>query len=75
MNIQLSDILQLSVPERLQWVEAIWDSIANEPQSFSLTEAQRTELDRRMKAYQRDPEAGLSFEELQQKFSQRAQKP
>ena len=74
MNIQLSDILQLSVPERLQWVEAIWDSIANEPKSFSLTDAQRAELDRRMEAYKQNPEAGLTLEELEQKFSQRAQK-
>ena len=74
MNIQLSDILQLSVPERIQLVEDIWDSIANEPKSFSLTDAQRAELDRRMEAYQQDPSAGITFEELQQKFSQRAQK-
>ena len=74
MNIQLSDILQLSVPERIQLVGDIWDSIANEPKSFSLTDAQRAELDRRMEAYKQNPEAGLTLEELEQKFSQRAQK-
>ena len=75
MNIQLSDILQLSVSERIQLVGDIWDSIANEPKSFSLTDAQRAELDRRMEAYKQNPEAGLTLEELEQKFSQRAQKP
>ena len=41
------DILKLSVSERIQLVEDIWDSIAQVPDSVQLSEAQRGELDRR----------------------------
>ncbi|NUO81423.1 addiction module protein [candidate division KSB1 bacterium] len=33
-----------------------------------LTEAQQRELDRRLEAYQQDPEAGLTWEELKEKI-------
>ena len=39
------DILNLSVSERIQLVEDIWDSIAEVPDSLSLTDEQKTELD------------------------------
>lgn len=60
----LSDILQLSVPERLQLVEDIWDTIAATPEQLALSVAQEDELDRRMEMYRQDPEAGVLWEEL-----------
>jgi putative addiction module component (TIGR02574 family) len=36
------DILDLSISERNQLVEDIWDSIAEVPESLSLTEEQKT---------------------------------
>ena len=43
MSVHLSEILKLSVSERILLVEAIWDSIANETQNvkpYQLTEEQ-----------------------------------
>ena len=54
---QLDQILNLSVEERIQLVEAIWDSIADHPESLAVTEAQRAELDRRLAAHHKDPGA------------------
>jgi len=53
-----ADILSLSVPERIQLVEDIWDSIAEVPQEVPLTEEQKEELDRRLDAYHQDPNEG-----------------
>ena len=53
-----TDILNLSVSERIQLVEDIWDSIAQVPESIELSEAQRMELDKRLDAYHRDPSQG-----------------
>lgn len=53
-----TDILNLSVSERIQLVEDIWDSIAQVPESIELSEAQRVELDKRLDAYHRDPSQG-----------------
>ena len=64
MNTQLSDILQLSVPERIQLAEDIWDSIAAFPEAVKLTEEQRQELDRRLHSFSQNPKEGISWQEL-----------
>jgi putative addiction module component (TIGR02574 family) len=59
MNILTkADVLNLSVPERIQLVEDIWDSIAEVPEEVGLTEEQKAELDRRLDAYHRNPDEG-----------------
>ncbi len=57
-----SDILRLSVSERIQLVEDIWDSIAEIPESVSLTDEQKIELDRRLEAYRQNPDEGSPWE-------------
>ena len=52
------DIVKLTLSERIQLVQDLWDSIAECPEAVSLTEAQKAELDRRLDAYQQDPDAG-----------------
>lgn len=58
----IAGYVKLSVPERIQLVEDIWDSVAEIPEALSLTEAQQAELDRRLDAYRRNPEGGLPWE-------------
>ncbi len=72
MNTQLSEILQLSVAERIQLVEDIWDSIATVPEAISLTEEQKAELERRLEAYQANPSEGISWNDLKEKLRSRA---
>jgi putative addiction module component (TIGR02574 family) len=55
---------QLSVAERILLVEEIWDSIAEEDEEIPLTEAQRLDLQRRVAAYEANPKAGSSWEEV-----------
>lgn len=55
---------QLSVAERILLVEEIWDSIAADEEQVPLTEAQKQDLERRLAAYQADPKAGSSWEEV-----------
>lgn len=59
----LSDILKLSVQQRLQLLEAIWDSIILFPETVDLTEPQRNELENRLQAYYSDRAAGIPWEE------------
>ena len=60
----LADILELPVSERILLVEDIWESIARAPEAVSLTEGQREELEKRLEAYHRDPEAGSPWPEV-----------
>lgn len=64
MSGQISDIMQLSIAERIQLAEDIWDSITASPESVPVTDEQRQELDRRLQAYSRNPDEGVSWDEL-----------
>lgn len=53
---------QLSRDERLALVQALWDSIA--PEATLLTEAQRTELERRADEDDASPDDGVPWEQV-----------
>lgn len=44
----LDDALRLPVPERIELVQAIWDSIVAESGAVTVTDEQRAEIDRRL---------------------------
>jgi putative addiction module component (TIGR02574 family) len=67
MSTQLEEILRLSVAERIQLAEDIWDSIAADPAALPLSDAQRQELDRRLESYAQNPDEGLPWEELKER--------
>lgn len=50
MKTKFADILELSIPERIDLVRDIWDSIAEIPEAVVLSEAQKNELDKRLEA-------------------------
>jgi putative addiction module component (TIGR02574 family) len=62
--VRLSDVLELPVSERLELVGDIWDSIAQVPEKVALTPEQSAELDRRLEAYRRNPDAGSPWSEV-----------
>jgi len=66
------DILDLSVSERIQLVQDIWDSIAQVPESVSLTEDEKAEIDRRLDAYHNDPIAGSPWLMVRERIKSRA---
>ena len=65
----LADILQLSVSERIQLVQDIWDTIATAPENLALSDAQQEELDRRLESYRQNPESGASWNEVKERIS------
>ena len=66
MSTQVEEILRLSVAERIQLAQDIWDSIAADPAALQLGDAQRQELDRRLESYAQNPDEGLPWEELKE---------
>jgi putative addiction module component (TIGR02574 family) len=72
MSTELSDILQMSVAERIQLVEDIWDSIATSPESLPVTDAQKEELDRRLQAHTQTPDEVISWDGLKEKVRKSA---
>ena len=68
-NTQVSEIFQLSVNERIQLVEDLWDSIAVDSAAVPLTEAQKQELDRRLARYRQNPTEGTTWDELRKRLT------
>jgi len=66
------DTLNLSVSERSQLVEGIWDSIAEVPEAVSLTDTQKREMDNRLESYRKNPNEGSPWEEVRQRIQKRA---
>jgi putative addiction module component (TIGR02574 family) len=60
----VSEILALPAAERRRLVETIWDSIAAEPEAFTLTDWQKEELDLRLADLEADPDSGAAPEEV-----------
>lgn len=67
--MQVSEILQLSVAERVQIVEDIWDSIGKNPEELPLSEAEKLELDKRLESYKENPDEGIEWETLKKNLS------
>jgi putative addiction module component (TIGR02574 family) len=59
----VGQLLKLSVEERMQAAEEIWESVANEPDGpFALSNEQMRELERRMEEHERDPSTAIPWE-------------
>lgn len=69
MDKQLSNILKLSVPERILLVEAIWDSIASEKNhSYQLSPEQISLLEEELVAYSKNPGEGSTWDEIKNRI-------
>lgn len=61
-EIKMSNVLKLTVTERIKLVEMIWDSISEFPEAIPLTEKQSEELDIRLEDYEKNPGGNISWE-------------
>lgn len=66
-NGPVSELLQCSLEDRIDAVEELWDSIADEvnadPSRLPLNDAQRSLLRSRLAAHHRDPGAAIPLDE------------
>jgi putative addiction module component (TIGR02574 family) len=69
--IDIPEIQQLSIPEKIVLVEDLWDSISSDESSLSVPQSHRDELDRRLDAYESHPGDLLSLEELRSRIGKR----
>jgi putative addiction module component (TIGR02574 family) len=62
------EISQLSIAERIQLAEDLWDSILDRQDEVELDRPQQQELDRRLIQHRQDPNAGSSWETVKQRL-------
>ena len=60
----LTQLRSLSTAEKLQLVEDLWDMIVETNEDIGLTDAQKTELDRRIAEHDANPREGITLAEL-----------
>lgn len=63
-KITATDTLELSIPERIQLVEDIWDTITTEAISVELSEEEKKIIDARLEKYHQNPELGSPWEDV-----------
>lgn len=65
MNTNLTqELLQLSVAERIQLAEDLWDSVIQAPEFVPITEEQKAELERRLAQFAQNQMAMRPWEEV-----------
>ena len=69
MSTLFEEAKKLPVSQRIELVEEIWDSIAEEaPASLTLSADEWEELDRRVAAHQADPSTAVPWENFREKL-------
>jgi putative addiction module component (TIGR02574 family) len=67
----LSELLTLPPAERLQLVEALWDSLVEVPDVLPIDDDLREELDRRLAAYHANPSSARPWAEIKPELFKR----
>ena len=67
----IPEISKLSVPEKILFLEDLWESIISEESEVPVPESHRTELDRRFERYLSSPGELLSLKQLQERIEKR----
>jgi putative addiction module component (TIGR02574 family) len=68
MSNDWSLLMGLPPEQRLQLVEALWDSLAADASAIPVHEWQKEELDRREAEHLRDPGSAISWEEAKERI-------
>lgn len=68
MSIRATDALKLSIPERIQLVAEIWDSIADSPDQIELAPETLELLRHRLEEHRRDPGSGSPWSEVKERI-------
>lgn len=71
MSTVPKDIRTLSVADRLDLLEEIWDSLGATPEAIPVTDAQLRELARRRRAHARNPAAAKSWAQVRARLRRR----
>lgn len=70
VNSQLvNEARELPLAERLELIDALWESIVKQGYEPSLTTEQAVELDRRLEAHRRNPDDVFSWDSIKREIS------
>ena len=68
-KITATDTLELSIPERIQLVEDIWDTISSHAENIELSEREKKIIDERLEAFHQNPTLGSPWGDVYQRIT------
>jgi putative addiction module component (TIGR02574 family) len=71
-EIRIDDIKALSVEERLELIERIWDTLTETPDQIPLPDWHRELLDERLREFEKAPDAGSPWEDVNRRITGRS---
>ena len=69
--IDIPQIAELSKPEKILFVEELWDEISLEDDGIPVPESHKRELERRQKNHRKKPGDVITLKELQTRIEKR----
>ena len=67
-SISASEIAKMPIQQRIQLIEDIWDSITEVPEALEIPEWHKQELEKRLEAYQTDPNEGSLWKDVKKRI-------
>ncbi len=67
--LNMPEIKELSIPEKILFVEDLWESIAADPSVVQMPDSHKSELSRRLEIFDNHPGDLISFDELKAKIN------
>lgn len=64
----IEELSQLNKNEKLLLVEALWDSIASDPDEVEVPDHHKSIITERLKTLEQDKETGSNWEKVRQKY-------
>jgi len=64
----INELSRLNKNEKLLLVEALWDSIASDPEEVDVPDHHKSILEQRLKTLEEDKKNGSSWKEVRQKY-------
>ena len=64
VNKLINDSLELSIAERIQIVEGIWNTIADSKSNINFTSSEINSFEEELTNYRQNPSTGVSWENL-----------
>lgn len=64
----INELSQLNKNEKLLLVEALWDSIASDPEEVEVPDHHKSILEQRLQTLEEDKKNGSSWKEVRQKY-------
>jgi len=71
-EIKIADIKAMTVEQRLDLIEQVWDTLVETPDAIPVPDWHKDALEKRLQAFEENPEAGASWDEVEKRVTRRS---